>query len=35
MVGGWGGGHKYAAGAFIPKGKEKEFIDAVNNLLGE
>jgi len=34
MVGGWGGGHKYAAGAFIPKGKEKEFIDAVNNLLG-
>jgi len=35
MVGGWGGGHKYAAGAFIPKGKEKEFIEVVNNLLSE
>jgi RecJ-like exonuclease len=35
MVGGWGGGHKYAAGAFIPKGKEEEFINIVNNLLSE
>jgi RecJ-like exonuclease len=34
-VGGYGGGHKNAAGAFIPKTKEKEFIDTVDNLLGE
>lgn len=28
------GGHKLAAGAFIPKGKEEEFINIVDSLLG-
>lgn len=30
LVGGAGGGHKIAAGAFIPSGREKEFMDYVN-----
>ncbi len=30
---GYGGGHTAAAGAFIPKGKEKEFIDSCENYL--
>jgi len=29
------GGHKLASGAFIPKGKEEEFITTVDSLLGE
>ena len=29
-VGGAGGGHKIAAGAFIPSGREQEFMDHVN-----
>ena len=33
LVGGYGGGHKHAAGAFIPKGKEKEFISIIDSLL--
>ena len=31
--GGYGGGHAAAAGAFIPKGKEKEFIDSCESYL--
>lgn len=34
-VGGSGGGHDIAAGAVIPKGKEKIFIEAVNRILKE
>lgn len=30
---GYGGGHAAAAGAFIPKGKEKEFINSCENYL--
>lgn len=30
-----GGGHAVAAGAVIPKDKEKEFVDIVDSLLGE
>ncbi|MCL2032059.1 MAG: DHH family phosphoesterase [Methanomassiliicoccaceae archaeon] len=33
MVGGYGGGHKVAAGATIPKGKEEEFLDIVEDLV--
>jgi RecJ-like exonuclease len=33
--GGGGGGHKIAAGAYIPKTAEKEFLDRVNRILGE
>jgi RecJ-like exonuclease len=33
--GGGGGGHKIAAGAYIPKSAEKEFLDRVNRILGE
>jgi RecJ-like exonuclease len=33
--GGGGGGHRIAAGAFIPKVAEQEFIICVNKLLGE
>jgi len=33
MVGGFGGGHKVAAGATIPKGKEEEFLDIVEDLV--
>ena len=33
--GGGGGGHKIAAGAYIPKMAEKEFLDRVNRILGE
>ncbi len=32
---GFGGGHVAAAGAFIPKGKEKEFIDSCERYLKE
>jgi single-stranded-DNA-specific exonuclease len=34
-VGGAGGGHKIAAGAFIPKEKEEEFVNRVNRILEE
>ncbi len=34
-IGGEAGGHKEAAGAFIPLGKEKEFIEVANKILGE
>ena len=33
--GGGGGGHKIAAGAYIPKTKEQEFVQRVNRILGE
>jgi len=33
--GGGGGGHKIAAGAYIPKTKEQEFVERVNRILGE
>lgn len=33
MVGGYGGGHKVAAGATIPKGKEEEFLGIVEDLV--
>jgi len=33
MVGGYGGGHKVAAGATIPNGKEEEFLDIVEDLV--
>jgi RecJ-like exonuclease len=33
--GGGGGGHKIAAGAFIPKPAEQEFVNRVNRILGE
>ncbi len=33
--GGGGGGHKIAAGAYIPKSAEQEFVDRVNRILGE
>jgi single-stranded-DNA-specific exonuclease len=33
--GGAGGGHKIAAGAFIPKTAEGEFVERVNRILGE
>ena len=33
--GGGGGGHKIAAGAYIPKTAEKEFVNRVNRILGE
>lgn len=32
-VGGAGGGHQIAAGAFIPRDREEEFIDRVNQIL--
>lgn len=32
-VGGAGGGHKIAAGAYIPKDREEEFIESVNQIL--
>jgi single-stranded-DNA-specific exonuclease len=34
-MGGSGGGHKIAAGAYIPKGSEERFVTRVNELLGE
>ena len=34
-LGGEAGGHKDAAGAYIPVEKENEFIDKVNSLIGE
>lgn len=33
MVGGYGGGHRVAAGATIPNGKEEEFLDIVEDLV--
>jgi len=33
IVGGYGGGHKVAAGATIPIGKEEEFLDIVEDLV--
>jgi RecJ-like exonuclease len=33
--GGSGGGHKIAAGAYIPRGSEERFVIRVNELLGE
>jgi single-stranded-DNA-specific exonuclease len=33
--GGGGGGHKIAAGAFIPRSAEQEFVIRVNKILGE
>jgi single-stranded-DNA-specific exonuclease len=33
MVGGSGGGHRIAAGASIPSGKELEFLDAIESLI--
>ena len=33
--GGGGGGHKIAAGAYIPKSAEEEFVIRVNRILGE
>ncbi|MCX6700988.1 MAG: DHH family phosphoesterase [Methanomicrobiales archaeon] len=33
--GGSGGGHKIAAGAYIPRGSEERFVNRVNELLGE
>jgi RecJ-like exonuclease len=33
--GGGGGGHKIAAGAFIPKSAEKEFVNRVDRILRE
>ena len=33
MVGGYGGGHKVAAGATIPVGTEEEFLDIVEDLV--
>jgi RecJ-like exonuclease len=34
-IGGWGGGHKIAAGATIAFDKEKEFLEEVETLLTE
>jgi RecJ-like exonuclease len=33
--GGGGGGHKIAAGAYIPRNAEEEFVNRVNRILGE
>jgi RecJ-like exonuclease len=33
--GGGGGGHKIAAGAYVPKSAEQEFVTRVNTILGE
>jgi len=35
LVGGSGGGHDIAAGALIPKGKEEEFLEHLNRIIGE
>jgi RecJ-like exonuclease len=34
-MGGFGGGHNIAAGAFIPPGKEKDFLELVDKMVGE
>lgn len=34
-IGGAGGGHRIAAGAYIPKEREQWFVERVNELLGE
>ena len=33
MIGGYGGGHKVAAGATIPKGREEDFLNIVEDLV--
>lgn len=33
LVGGYGGGHNIAAGATIPRGKEEEFLDIVEDIV--
>ena len=33
VVGGYGGGHNIAAGATIPRGKEEQFLDAVDDMV--
>jgi single-stranded-DNA-specific exonuclease len=35
LVGGIGGGHAVAAGATVPKGKEEEFLDSLDKIVGE
>ncbi len=35
LVGGHGGGHDVAAGGSVPKGKEMEFIEHANKMIGE
>lgn len=34
-VGGVGGGHRIASGATVPRGREKEFLDLVDKMVGE
>ena len=34
-VGGSGGGHDIAAGAVIPRGKEKQFVEVANRIVGD
>ncbi|MDR0790927.1 MAG: DHH family phosphoesterase [Methanomassiliicoccaceae archaeon] len=34
-VGGGGGGHRIASGAWFPAGREKEFLDALDRIIGE
>jgi RecJ-like exonuclease len=34
-VGGVGGGHRIASGATVPKGREKEFLELVDRMVGE
>ena len=34
-AGGGGGGHRIASGAWFPVGKEKEFLTALNDIIGE
>ncbi|MDR0778139.1 MAG: DHH family phosphoesterase [Methanomassiliicoccaceae archaeon] len=34
-LGGGGGGHKIASGAWFPAGKEKEFLDVLDKIIGE
>jgi single-stranded-DNA-specific exonuclease len=34
-VGGVGGGHRIAAGATVPNGREKEFLELVDKMIGE
>jgi RecJ-like exonuclease len=34
-IGGAGGGHRIAAGAYIPRESEEQFVERVNQLIGE
>ncbi len=34
-VGGFGGGHRIAAGATVPEGREDEFLDELDRMIGE